>query len=168
MRTIIYYSLKGGVGTSVTAAVTAMYAAKAGDRTILCGREDVFAVVGVAKPETGVAVDVKPGLTVCVGNPEGLANDADTVIYDAGTSSFGNILVDNPDATTIMVVRNCYLALRAAVQATTPDEYVCIMEPERSLDRASVEDVLSFAPVTFVEHSTSVARKVDAGLLVAY
>jgi hypothetical protein len=69
---------------------------------------------------------------------------------------------------SVLVVRNCYLALRRAVQhPLRPDAVVLVTEPGRALDVHDIETVLTDAPVTTVRIDPAVARAVDAGLLAA-
>jgi len=69
--------------------------------------------------------------------------------------------------TSLLVLRPCYLALRRAVRAGgRADGVVLVVEPGRALGRRDVEQVLDAPVVATVELDPSVARAVDAGLLV--
>ena len=69
---------------------------------------------------------------------------------------------------SLAVLRPCYLALRRAVALPVrPSGVVLVQEPGRSLDRRDIEDVLGVPVVAVVPYDPSVARVVDAGLLLA-
>jgi len=67
-----------------------------------------------------------------------------------------------------LVTRPCFLALRRALAVgRRPDGIVLVEEPGRALGRTDVEDVLGAPVVATVAADASVARAVDAGLLLA-
>ena len=67
---------------------------------------------------------------------------------------------------SIMVVRPCYLALRAGVAAEErPDGVVVVEEPGRALVSRDVADVLAAPVMATVPLDPAVARAVDAGVL---
>lgn len=67
---------------------------------------------------------------------------------------------------SLMVVRPCYLALRAGVAAEErPDGVVVVEEPGRALVSRDVADVLAAPVMATVPLDSSVARAVDAGVL---
>jgi hypothetical protein len=69
-------------------------------------------------------------------------------------------------ARSVLVVRNCYLALRRAVQhPLRPDGVVLVTEPGHALDVRDVEAVMVGVSVTTVRVDPAVGRAVDAGLL---
>ena len=62
----------------------------------------------------------------------------------------------------------CYLALRSLLRGQqSPDGIVLLAEPGRSLTARDVEDVTGVPVVARVAVSPTVARTIDAGLLVA-
>ena len=65
---------------------------------------------------------------------------------------------------SFLVLRPCYLALRRAVQAPRPTAVVLITEPDRSLSRGDVEDVLGVPVATQIAWEPAIARAVDQGL----
>ena len=68
---------------------------------------------------------------------------------------------------SLMVIRPCYLAIRAALNApVVADGVVVITEPGRSLTARDVGDVLSLPVVATVAVDPAIARATDAGLLV--
>ena len=67
-----------------------------------------------------------------------------------------------------LVTRACFLSLRRALSVgRRPDGVVLVEEEGRALGRTDVEDVLGVPVVATVPVDASVARAVDAGLLVA-
>ncbi len=90
------------------------------------------------------------------------------VVVDAGRYSpeWHELLATAPSS--LAVLRPCYLALRRAVALPVrPSGVVLVQEPGRSLDRRDIEDVLGVPVVAVVPYDPSVARAVDAGLLLA-
>lgn len=67
---------------------------------------------------------------------------------------------------SLLVTRNCYLAVRHAVRLSVrPSAVVVVEEPERHLAPADVADALGVPVVGTVPIDAGVARAVDAGLL---
>ena len=66
-----------------------------------------------------------------------------------------------------LVVRNDYLALRRALVAPPTTGVVLVLEPDRSLGRRDVVDVIGVPIVAELAVSPAVARSIDAGLLVS-
>jgi hypothetical protein len=91
-----------------------------------------------------------------------LADSPESWFIDAGTVRAANDI----DGHRIMVVRNCYLALRRAVaHPIRPDSVILVTEPGRALTVKDVEAVLP-APVTVqIAIDPSIARTIDAGVL---
>lgn len=130
-----------------------------------------------------IEVPVRPALDLLPRGPGGamepdrldllgalLAADHRTVVVDCGTIS-----ADSPAlgiaagaATSLLVIRPCYLALRRAAAAPIrPSAAVVVAEPGRALDRADVEAVLGVPVTAEVAVEPGVARAVDAGLLAS-
>jgi MinD-like ATPase involved in chromosome partitioning or flagellar assembly len=73
--------------------------------------------------------------------------------------------VDSADR-SLLVLRNCYVALQRAVRAAQrPTAVVLVTEWARSLRAADVEDVLGVPVVTEIRWEPAVARAVDSGLM---
>jgi Mrp family chromosome partitioning ATPase len=71
-------------------------------------------------------------------------------------------------ATSLLVTRPCYLALRRAIRDEhRPDGIVLVREPGRALDRVDVERILHAPVVAQLDVDPAVARLVDAGLLAS-
>jgi hypothetical protein len=108
-------------------------------------------------PEAGaalaVALDTDPRPTVC----------------DAGRLDHPALYALNEvAATSVMVVRGCYLALRRAVHHEALElasGIILIDEHGRSLGARDVEDVLGLPVLATIEARGSTARAVDAGVL---
>jgi hypothetical protein len=67
---------------------------------------------------------------------------------------------------SLLVLRPCYLALRRALAAPLrPSGVILVVEPNRSLSRRDVEDVLGVPVRAQIAWDPQVARAVDAGLL---
>jgi hypothetical protein len=91
------------------------------------------------------------------------------VVADCGTRPSGTAEVLVKAASrSLLVIRECYLALRrAAGSPLRPSAVVVVREPGRSLDRRDVERVVGAPVVAEVEVDTAIARAVDAGLLAS-
>jgi MinD-like ATPase involved in chromosome partitioning or flagellar assembly len=96
-----------------------------------------------------------------------LAADPRPTVVDCGTGPVGAGLVAASAATTsLLVLRPCYLALRAALRAPLrPSGIVLVAEPGRALGAADVEQVLGVPVRAVVGADPAVARAVDAGSL---
>lgn len=94
-----------------------------------------------------------------------LAADRGAWFLDAGTDpAAGSVAADR----RLLVVRNCYLALRrAAAHPVRPDAVVLVTEPGRALAATDVEAVLTAPVVAEIAIDPAVARTIDAGLLAA-
>lgn len=98
-----------------------------------------------------------------------LAEDGRRVVVDVGrTTGDGSAetLLGLADR-TVLVVRPCYLALRAATEASPPDDVVLIDEPGRALRPDDVAAALDTGSLLVIPHDLGVARRVDAGLLAS-
>jgi MinD-like ATPase involved in chromosome partitioning or flagellar assembly len=99
-----------------------------------------------------------------------LATDDRSVVVDCGTlvASSPEAAVAAGAATSLLVTRACYLALRRAVAAPLrPSGVVLVSEMGRALDRADIESVLGVPVTAEIRVDTSIARAVDAGLLLS-
>jgi MinD-like ATPase involved in chromosome partitioning or flagellar assembly len=96
-----------------------------------------------------------------------LAADPRPTVVDCGTGPVGAGLVAASAATTsLLVLRPCYLALKAALRAPLrPSGIVLVAEPGRALGAPEVEDVLGVPVRAVVGTDPAVARAVDAGSL---
>ena len=163
MNKIVLVGSKGGVGTSTVAILHALTVARTGrcvrlTATAPAGVEDLAVILAVPTPAPGEVVEVAPGLS--------LGDEADPGAYnvvDGDTDTFSD-----HDGPVYLVVRNCYISVRRALLAPpTTAGVVLVMEPGRSLGRLDVADVVGVPIVAEVEVTASVARCVDAGLLVS-
>jgi len=125
----------------------------AGLTLLPAGMVGVRAVAPEAGAALAVALDGDTRPTVC----DGGRLDAPALV------AFAEVVEIN-----VVVVRGCYLALRAAVHhEATPlaSGAVLIDEHGRSLGARDVEDVLGIPVLAVIEARSSTARAVDAGLL---
>ena len=188
----VCYSPKGGQGcTTVTAALAL---AQRGSR-LIDTTGDLPAVLGLPEPSgPGICDLLADDQPLEVAAIERLANPSPTPLVSAGsapaaavpahrwvelaatlTADRGAWFLDagtNPAAVAadrrLLVVRNCYLALRRAVaHPVRPDGVVLVTEPGRALTAADVEAVLTAPVVAEIAIDPAVARTIDAGLLAA-
>jgi len=158
-----FVGCKGGVGTSTVAVLHALSVAEAGRNVRLTatgpgGIDDLAAILAVPTPATGEATEVAAGLSL------GDEDDPDAyMVVDGGTDTFSD-----HDGRVYLVARNDYLCLRRALLApTTTIGVVLVAEPGRALGRCDVADVISWPIVAEVAVTASIARCIDAGLLLS-
>lgn len=99
-----------------------------------------------------------------------LASDDRTVVIDCGTLGEASpaVALAGAAATSLLVIRPCYLALRRAVaMPLRPSAVVLVAEPGRALDRTDIEAVLGVPVAAEVSVDPAVARAVDAGLMAS-
>lgn len=191
---MVLSSVRGGVGTSVVSAAIAVLAARDQSRLTylvdLTGdHTDIF---GLAHVETGlddwttqadrrltdlaleinpklrlvpsrVALDATVSLDGLVTALEQLRHDAHIVI-DAGRLDLTDSLRELRP-THFLVIRPCYLALRATVSSSrTWDGLVIVRPPDRVLTTRDVVNVTGLPAIAEVDMSADVARAVDAGV----
>jgi len=103
-----------------------------------------------------------------------LADDDRLVIVDLGDRGPGPGYPPNADpadpflamaSTSTLVIRPCYLALRAARRLPPADDLIIIVEPNRALPIADVAAALATPIRAAVRWDPAIARAVDAGLL---
>ncbi len=181
---ILCRSVKGGSGTSVTAAALGLLLAarhRGGGHVVdLCG--DMPAVLGIAEPEGTTACEVNSALNLLPRRVEREGSDTfwlslatelqslrGPVVVDAGNLVIGRALVDAA-AASYLVTRPCYLALRRATHAIHRGELPvdgCILlnEPGRALTSNDVAAVLKTPVRAELPVDNTISRAVDAGLL---
>src|SRR5918911_4119274 len=95
---------------------------------------------------------------------DALAADPRPVVADCGSAASGAGLALAAGAeVSLLVLRPCYLALRRALAAPVrPSGVVLVSEPNRSLGRRDVEDVLGVPVRAEISLDDTVARAVDA------
>ena len=162
MASVVFVGAKGGVGTTTVTVLHALEAAANGltvrlTATGAAGIGDLAAILGVAEPAPGVAVQVVPGVS--------LADEADPDAYtvvDGGTDTFSD-----HGGPVYLVVRNDYMSLRRALAAgRTTVGVVLVTDAGRSLGRRDVADVLAWPIVAELAVTPVIACRIDAGLLV--
>jgi len=210
---LVFWSPKGGSGTSVVAAAVALHLAGSGGARLADLDGDQPAILGLtAEPATGLAdwlatwpdapddalahlaLEAAPGLALLPrGSPLSMAGPvregaggalADSLagvgsfagvatVVDAGAASSAAVeaLLCAPASTPVVVVRPCYLALRACV-ARGPVLSACagavvVDEAGRALRARDVSHVLALPVLARIRLEPSIARAVDAGTLPA-
>jgi hypothetical protein len=164
--TITLAGVRGGQGTSTTAAALALFAAHRTDAVELIAHDldTMAALVGVptpADPEHGAAITEQLSLRAAP------SEAAAVVITDAGPL---RSVTGRPEGLLVAVLRGpCYLSLRAAVADSAPsvDGIIVVREHGRSLTRRDVTDVTGIPTVAETLATPAVARTIDAGVLAA-
>lgn len=191
---VVLSSVRGGVGTSVVSAAIAVLAARDQSRPTylvdLTGdHTDIF---GLARVDTGLddwathadrrltdlAVEIDHQLRLVPSRAplrttdslDGLVTALDQlrhdahVVIDAGRLDLTDSLRELRP-THLLVIRPCYLALRATVSSTrTWDGLVVVRPPDRVLTTRDVVNVTGLPAIAEVDMSADVARAVDAGV----
>jgi hypothetical protein len=167
MRVVQFHGAKGGQGTSTTACLFAITHANLGLRVHLLPRRS---------PERATELAVVCGHSGFTSS-EGWANLANGLTWgDEIPESTEMVVTDEllehevigfgHTFETVLVVRNCFLALHACIERPRHyDHIVYIEEPGRALRSTDVVSVLGSTPMTKLEYDPAIARSVDAGLL---
>jgi hypothetical protein len=189
-------SVKGGVGTSVTSAALALLASRdssrptylvdlAGDQSAINGLSDAHDGLDawLTSPDrrlTDLTVDITPQLRLV---PSGSMSRCDLpdldgltlaldelrahahIVIDAGcldtTKAFESL-----GARRLLVIRPCYVALRAAVaESTRWDGVIVVRPPDRVLTTRDVVNVCGLPLVADIPMTADISRAVDAGVL---
>lgn len=159
---------KGGQGTTTVALALAALVAEHRPAAVSSTRPgDLAALAGVAPGDGLHALApqlhmVGPGQT-----PPGVVLVEDLGRLDELDDSWAGR--PPPGTRRWLVVRGpCYLALRCAVEAPwRPDGVVMVSEPGRALGDSDIAAVLGVDVVATVGVDPDVARRIDAGLLLA-
>jgi hypothetical protein len=190
----VCWAVKGGSGATVIAAALAL--GRRTDSLLVDLDGELPALLGVPEPSgQGVAdwlaSDAPPAalgrLTVDVTRttrliPRGTAAIGDdvhrwhdllgwaaaqgSVVIDSGTGRPPPELLQGEGVRSLLVTRNCYLALRRASTADCrPDGIVLVTEPGRQLRKRDVEHACGAPVVASVTLDPAISRMVDAGLL---
>lgn len=195
MGVTTFWSVKGGTGTSVVAAVAGAVLSRR-TRTLLVDRRgDLPAILGIEEPAgPGVSewlaspdsppealgrleVAVRPQLALL---PAGRGPRARSGREEELAELLGRerreVVVDHgvpgpdeadPPGRSLLVVRPCYLALRRATRTRRRvDGVVVVLDGGRALDARDVAASLHRPLVATVQVDPAVARAVDAGLLL--
>lgn len=168
MKTLVFTSNKGGVGTTNVACVTAVLVSQMGLRVLLVDTQDNadcyswFAASNpTAKNELSWATeDIWLAHVNNINQLDNLPLEAvDVVIVDGGQDN-----IRRKDTTKIKVVTNNYMALKNTCNRNY-DQYVCTFNEGHALIKSDVENVMKKKLHAFVECSPSVARAIDAGTI---
>lgn len=198
MYTAVYSPKAGVGVTSTTALLALAAAARAEPTLLVDLGGDIPAVLGIDDPTgpgvvqwattparsdaalARIALDAAPDLLVAARGTgsfpqsagpltEVLHRRAGHVLVDAGRPSddFAREVVSRAHQ-RLLVVRCCYLALRAvAADSLKPTGVIVVRESNRALGLADVESVVDCPVVATIAADPSVARVIDAGLLRA-
>jgi hypothetical protein len=175
---------RGGQGTSTVAAALAVLCA--GHAPTILRSDDpttTAALVGVPVPLGDGWIDVCPNLTLVPNSAARIDGPVDGItVVDAGRTPSSP--VDGHDGGSAGPLRAadgagpleryavlrgpCYVALATLVAATERfDGVIVVAEPGRSLTGRDVTDVLGIPVVATISADPSVARTIDAGLLLS-
>ncbi len=163
--TITVAGARGGHGTTTVATAIAIIAAGHEPTELLS--HDAAPLLGVPEPNgTGNIVPVADQLIL---SESGTGNERVTVV-DAGRVGESRRKGTGNDVFFVVLRGPCFLGLHTLVgnRDREPDATGIILVPEegRSLRERDVEEVLGVPVVARVRHSPSVARTIDAGLLL--
>lgn len=163
-RIITISGARGGQGASTVAAALAVLAAGHYRTTLVSDEPDVAAaLLGIARPIHGEAVEVTPGLMLAE------VPVARTEVTVVDISPAATPFPHQPEGEHYAVLRGpCYLALASVVAAPeAPQGIILVAEAGRSLTARDVTEVTGLPVVATVRASQGVARTIDAGLLLA-
>lgn len=181
---ILCRSVKGGSGTTVTAASLALLLAARhrGGGYLADLNGDQPATLGIPEPNGSAPHEVNAALQLLprpmnvtatemqwMSLATELASLSGPVVVDLGTLQPGKPLLDITTH-SYLVIRPCYLALRRATaalgnQKNEFDGIILIDEPGRALTANDVATVLRLPVVARIALDPAVSRSVDAGLL---
>jgi hypothetical protein len=186
------YSVKGGQGTSTVTAALAVVSARQ-QPTLVIESGDVGLILGQiwgqksnhdrlllapepcrvpgqpGRPETVVAnLDVVQVSNAFAGTIESelhdLARNYAHVVIDFGVIRSG--LPIDRCVTSVMVVRNCFLALRHAIELVQrPDHIIAVQSTHRHLRIDDIEAVLGQKVLATIDDSPDIGASIDAGTL---
>jgi len=186
-RRYVVVGARGGQGTTTVATVLALLAAGHRPVRLVSTRpDDVCALTACARPLAvtastllcprltlgGVAAPV-PGHPPAGPGGNGSHDLPVVTVLDLGRlgdpAAEAAMPADGCHTTRWLVLRGpCYLSLRAALDSGwRADGVILLVEPGRALGASDVADVLGVPVVAEVPVEASVARVVDAGLLLA-
>jgi len=173
----IFFSPKGGQGCSTLAAAWATSFSRSGETILAAAGGDACAILGRysgtgGEPSRSGNLTVRQDLGELGALMVGIhgSSNGDAVV-DLGTVSPVTLaecrsFVGHEPARFIMVVRNCYIALRAAMDCGKVDLTIVVEEPGRALRLSDARDILGGELVS-IPLDPAVARAIDAGLLEA-
>lgn len=89
------------------------------------------------------------------------------VVVDLGSTADLRRPVLSGGARSLLVLRLCYLGVRAAREQERPDGLIVVEEPGRALTTTDVASALGTPVVARVPYDPTISRAVDAGLLAS-
>lgn len=167
MQSVEFYSPKGGVGTTTTAGLYAVLRASQGVPThLLASNEDDtdlatvcgFSAYGSAEGWATLLTNLTWGVKV--------PPATELVVTDYRIPEFAPAWHHLEAVNRVLVVRNCFLALRRTLaDQHRPDAVVAVLEAGRALTVDDIRDCIGCDTVIAMPIDPSIARAVDAGLL---
>ncbi|MGH9119313.1 MAG: hypothetical protein ACRD0A_15970 [Acidimicrobiales bacterium] len=164
---------RGGQGATTVATVLAVLAAGHADTALVASRpDDVYALTATSPAALpGRGIELAPWLTLASA-PLGWATPPATPVVVADVGRADDIATEFDLGgvwTRWLVVRGpCYTSLRVAVDAGwRADGVILLAEPGRAITAVDVADLLGVPVIAQVPVEPSVARVLDAGLLLA-
>ena len=90
-----------------------------------------------------------------------------SVVVDLGSAVNVRLPLLQSASRSLLVLRLCYLGVRAACEQPRPDGVIVVEEPGRALRSADVASALGIAVVARIPFDPTISRAVDAGLLAS-
>ncbi len=89
------------------------------------------------------------------------------VVVDLGSDANVRGPVLHGGVRSLLVLRLCYLGIRAALEQHRPDGVIVVEEPGRALTSADLASALGVPVVARVPYDATISRAIDAGLLAS-
>lgn len=157
---IVFSGAKGGQGTTTVAAAAAVFAAGHRPTTLVTNEmAEMATLLGLPRQPAIEPIRVTPTLWL-----------ADEPVDGTNVAVWDSEPIVGAEGTRFLVLRGpCYLALAGLLgrPGPVPDGIVLLVERGRSLHARDVAEVTGIPVVATVPVTDSVARAVDAGLLLA-
>lgn len=168
MKVTHFYACKGGVGCSTVAA---LYASLLPGDVVLVdasGNHDHAVLVGadIGRTNSGRSLTLLAGSWLDLGPKLRSAGKADHVVVDWGLERPYNLRGDS----VFVVTTNRYPALRRTLDGVRlrrpADGVVLVFDSTGAIGSQDCQQTLGIPVVATVRHDTSIARAIDAGLLI--
>ncbi len=170
-RTIHLFGARGGQGTTTVAAALALLAAGHHETTLVSSDPTATAaLLGVPLPLAGERAQVTPILSFTAEPNDHQRAEVNVVDGGAGHLQPSSGSLTAADGERYAVLRGpCYVALASLLTAPggPPDGVILVIEQGRALTAKDVTGVLDVPVVATAKASPTVARTIDAGLLVS-
>ena len=167
--TTVFYSLKGGQGTTTAACGYALLKSQQHPVLLIDLAGDCPAALGMSEPFKNGTARATETLFVHVGMPEPDSREWqawDEIIIDAGVIHTQAEMSKIRIGRMLLVTKACYMAARRGVAlGTSPDGIILFEEPSRALGMRDMERCLGANVIACIAYDPAVARCIDAGLL---